>query len=261
MSTNYKTLPNYMRWFTLPFPREKARIRLFCFPYAGSGADIFRDWPKELHESIEVVPVVLPGRGPRLGEIPYTSMETLVEELFIAIQHLLDRPFAFFGHSFGALAAFELARRLQAGGVLAKSIFLSACPAPPLPAPTRPVGNMSDNELTNRLLELGGTSEEVMRHQELLQLVLPAVRADFEIIESYQFRPCRLLQCRFLICGGDADLEVPPHLLGGWRQHTAAGAEIRLFQGDHFFLARRAPELLEWISQRITMTLNERHEK
>src|SRR5918911_2389095 len=100
-------------WFTNPWPNPEARLHLFCFPYAGGGSQIFRQWPQRLPSIVQVYSALLPGRGQRLREPPYPCLSALVEQLARVIEPYLDKPFAFFGHSLGAIIAFELARRLR----------------------------------------------------------------------------------------------------------------------------------------------------
>lgn len=141
----------------------KSRIRLFCFPFAGAGSLIFHAWPDHLPAEVEVCPVQLPGRGTRLKEPPFTRLPPLVEALAQALIPLLDKPFAFFGHSLGALISFELARRIRReSGLLPVRLFVSACDAPEIPHRGRAVHDLPKAELLTELRRLNGTPGELL---------------------------------------------------------------------------------------------------
>ncbi|MCA1566076.1 MAG: thioesterase II family protein [Acidobacteria bacterium] len=228
----------------------RATLRLFCFPYAGGGAVIFRDWQSKLPGNVEVCPVQLPGRGKRLGEQPFTQMQFLAEALVHALLPHLDKPFAFFGHSMGALISFELARTLRKKyGRAPRQLFVSGRRAPSIPNLEPPTYDLPETEFIETLHNLKGTPGEVLEHPELMKLVLPLLRADFALCETYGYTPAPPLDCPISAFGGLQDAEVTRAHLEGWRTETTATFSLRMFPGDHFFLNTGGALLLRVLSQ------------
>lgn len=175
-------------WLTCSSPNHQAILRLLCFPYAGGGANIFRTWQDNLPTTVEVCPVQLPGRERRLLEPPFTDLRFLVEAAARALLLYLDRPFAFFGHSMGATISFELARHLrQEKNVKPVHLFVSGRRAPQLPERHASTYDLPGAEFLEELRRLKGTPKEVLEHPELMELMLPLLRADFELIQTYQY--------------------------------------------------------------------------
>jgi medium-chain acyl-[acyl-carrier-protein] hydrolase len=224
-------------WFTSQRPNARARLRLFCFPYAGGGAAIYRLWPQSLPSDVEVCVAQLPGRGTRLREQPFTSLDALVEAAAEAIAPSLDKPFALFGHSMGAMISFELARRLrELDQPQPAQLFISGRRAPQLPVNDPISYNLPEAELRTELLRLNGTPREVLEHPELMELMLPLLRADFSVVETYVYRPGVPLECPLTAFGGLRDSEVSRGQLEAWREQTASEFVLRMLPGDHFFL-------------------------
>ena len=174
-------------WLACRKQNQRARVRLFCFPYGGSGASLFRGW--SLPGSVDLCPVQIPGRETRFRERPFTRLEPLVEQLVQALRSYLDLPFALFGHSIGALIAFELARRLQRRLRLTPlRLFASAYGAPHLPRDGQPLHALPAAEFCNELERLNGTAAGVIANKELIDLLLPTLRADFAVCETYRYR-------------------------------------------------------------------------
>lgn len=213
-----------------------ASLRLFCLPHAGGGAGSYRDWVARLAPEIEVLPVQLPGRETRFFERPFTSIETLLAALSDGLRPFSDRPFAFFGHSLGALIAFELVRCLQSDGIVPVHLFVSGYGAPHLTVKLPPMHHLDDAEFVTALQDLGTMPTAVLENEELLILLLPLLRADFAIYERYQFQPGDPLDCPITILGGKADALVPPEMLAPWLEHTTQPGEVHLFEGGHFYL-------------------------
>src|SRR5689334_12399770 len=225
-------------WFTSQRPNAGARLRLFCFPYAGGGAAIYRLWPQSLPSEVEACMAQLPGRGTRLREEPFTNLDALVAAVAEAIAPLLDKPFALFGHSMGAMISFELARRLREQGQPQPShLFISGRRAPQLPNDDPISYNLPDAELGQELLRLNGTPKEVLEHPELMELMLPLLRADFSVVETYDYRPGVPLDCPLTVFGGLRDAEVSREQLDAWREQTTGEFALRMLPGDHFFLS------------------------
>lgn len=218
-------------------PGPRARLRLFCFPYAGGGAPVFRGWGGLFPPEIHVVPVHLPGRGNRFTEAPLTRADALVEQLAEELKPYMDMPFAFFGHSMGAMLAFELTRRLHAlSRPLPEILLVSGRRAPQRPSDKRPLHALPEKEFQDELRSLNGTPEEILQHPELMELFAPILRADFEVCETYAFGGCDPLDVPISAFGGLEDPDVSRDDLQAWKEHTRGTFRLRMFPGGHFFL-------------------------
>jgi medium-chain acyl-[acyl-carrier-protein] hydrolase len=236
-------------WIAFRKPNPRARLRLFCLPYAGIGASIFRTWSDGLPADVEVCPVQYPGRGTRLMETPFTQLSPLVQALAQALVPLLDKPFALFGHSLGALVGFELARELRRqSGVQPVRLFASADRAPQIPRQDRPIHALPEGEFLAELRRLNGTPGKVLEHDELMRIMLPILRADFAVYETYAYSVEPPLDCFISGFGGLQDRKVSRRDLEAWRDQTSASFSLRMFPGDHFFLNTNQPLLLQVIS-------------
>jgi medium-chain acyl-[acyl-carrier-protein] hydrolase len=234
-------------WFLRPRPNPQSSLRLFCFPFAGGGASTFRAWPDGLPLAVEVVAVELPGRETRIRERPFRSLEPLVDELMARMPSQLDRPFAFFGHSMGALIAHELACALRRAGVGEPLCLIASAAGPPhAPSPHRPLHDLPDDELRSHLRRLNGTPEAVLDHDELMKVFFPLLRADLAVCETHVHRPSPPLDCPILAFGGKDDRLVSQERLERWRERSRAGFASWMLPGDHFFLTS-AQRLLLWI--------------
>ena len=215
-----------------------ARLRLFCFPYAGGGSAGYYTWSDELPADVQVCPVELPGRERRLRERPYSSLASLVTDLADALHGALDRPFALFGHSMGALITFELARELRRRRVPGLCrLFVSGFRAPQLPCPQPALNQLPDAEFAEVVgRQYQGIPPEVASSRELMTLLLPTLRADFTILESYRHVPEEPFDTGVSVFGGDRDDQVPLADLEAWSVHTRGDFVLRLLPGGHFFL-------------------------
>jgi medium-chain acyl-[acyl-carrier-protein] hydrolase len=233
-----QSLSNSKPWFVCPLIKPNADTRLFLFPYAGSGPTAFSKWPAELPGATETWVAHYPGRGSRHNEAPIKELATLTEEICLAIQPLLDKPFALFGHSLGALIAFELTRCLRQNAFpLPDALFVSACGAPHLPDPHPPIHALPDTEFLRALQELNGIPAEVAKLPELMELLLPTLHADFEVAESYQYiSNAYELTCPIVAFGGNDDPRVSRERLEGWASLTDGCFKSQYFPGDHFFI-------------------------
>lgn len=239
-------------WLHIAAPRPRASLRLFCFPYSGGGAAIYHTWGELLPPEIELCAVRLPGREGRYAEPPLRRLDALLPLLLDGLLPSMERRFAFFGHSLGALIAFELTRSLRrAQRELPAHLFVSGRRAPDA-AERRPgeapLHTLPDAELIGELRQLEGTPDEVLATPELLELVLPTIRADFELGETYAYRAEPPLGCPITAMGGDADVDVTPEDLARWRAHTAGPFVKAVLPGGHFFLHTQHRELLAAMS-------------
>ncbi len=243
---------NLDSWFVCYKPNPEAKIRLFCFPYAGGSANIFRSWSNDLLPTVEICAIELPGRGMRIKLPLFTQLEPLVTELASVLKPNLDKPFAFFGHSMGGLVSFELARLLRKQyGVIPSHLFVSARRAPQLVSNKLPIHRLPDAEFLEELRHLNGTPEALLENDELMQLFMPIIRADFAVLENYIYTPQTPLDCPITAFGGLQDQEVSYDQIKAWEEQTSASFSLHMLPGNHFFLHSFQSFLLEIIYQKI----------
>jgi medium-chain acyl-[acyl-carrier-protein] hydrolase len=250
------TVSSSNSWIKCLTPNLQACLRLFCFPYAGGGASSFRLWSDVLSPDVKVYSVQLPGRENRLKEVPFARLEPLVQTLEQLLQPYLDKPFAFFGHSMGVLLAFELARRLGQNTPGLIHLFVSGHGAPQIPRRHSPIHQLPDSKFVEELRGFGGTPEAVLQHPELMELLLPTLRADFSVVETYVYTPREPLACPISVFGGLQDSEVTRKDLEAWCDQTRGPCTVRMFPGNHFFLHSAQDLLLRAIAQDLTWTLS-----
>ncbi|HEX2916148.1 MAG TPA: alpha/beta fold hydrolase [Chloroflexia bacterium] len=233
-----------------------ASTRLFCFAHSGGGASLFREWPGLFKEAgIEVCPVQLPGREERLREKPFEEIGPLIMEMARNIQPFLDRPFALFGHSLGALIAFSLASYLEENFALSPEyLFVSGCRAPRQNFNENPIAGLPRDAFIGQVRRrYGGLPESFLTSPALLDIFIPALRADFSLLENYDYaldHPSdRLLDCPVRALGGESDRAVDEAELALWKSHTRGSFKLRMFEGDHFFIRSRLPEVVSFIHE------------
>jgi surfactin synthase thioesterase subunit len=227
---------NSPRWL-IRGPGGPRRCRLYCFPCAGGNPFRFLRWQTLLDSAVEVCAVQLPGRGSRLTEAPYRSFPPLIKALSEVIFGEETQRFAFFGHSLGALIAFELARYCTSRGLLtAEHLFVSGCDAPQYGYTSPRLHDLPDAAFKEALRRYNGTPAEVLANQELLALLLPVIRADFALAETYEYAPSTALNIPITVLAGTLDDQVVPEQVEGWRQETTAKCRVRWLEGDHFFV-------------------------
>lgn len=244
-------------WIPYRRTRPGARARLFCFAHAGGGASTFRSWAEGLPPEVEVCAVQLPGREGRIGEPAFSTMERLIPILADALRPYLDRPFAFFGHSLGSLISFELARELRRrGGVLPLHLFASGCRAPGF-SDLDIIHDKSDAELLERLRALGGIDDALLAHDELMQILLPTLRADASVSETYVLAAEPPLDGALTVLGGLDDPRTKPEGLAAWRAQTRGPFALAMFPGGHFFLRGQQAEVLNLIADGLRTSLRQ----
>jgi medium-chain acyl-[acyl-carrier-protein] hydrolase len=224
-------------WWVTPERRPHAEVRLFAFPYAGGSAGSFRPWAKQFGPRIELSVLQLPGREDRFDEPMLTDMARVVAHASPWIARNTDKPFVLFGHSVGALMAYEVARHLISAGVASPlHVIVGGKRAPHVPIDRKPMHELSDPELIDRLHHFGGTPKAVLETPELLELFLPRLRADFQINETYRCVEGAGLPVPITVMGGVDDPETTPQTLQAWKQHAQADFQLRMYPGGHFFV-------------------------
>ncbi|HEX8190449.1 MAG TPA: alpha/beta fold hydrolase [Pyrinomonadaceae bacterium] len=232
-------------------PVGDARLRLFCFPHAGGGASLFRLWHAGLPARVEVCGVQLPGREGRWREEPFTEMGALLGALAPAIIPLCDVPFALFGHSMGALVAFELVRELRRRGLRAPAhLFISGRRAPRTPERGSDIHRLPDAEFLEQIVSrYEGIPKIILEEPELLRVYLRALRADFALLETHAHRPGPPLDCPVSVISGLDDPSVTLDELLAWRTETAKFFRLELLPGDHFYFQKEPAQLLRSLSR------------
>jgi medium-chain acyl-[acyl-carrier-protein] hydrolase len=228
-------------WLPFHQPRPHARVRVFCLPYAGGGASVFRGWNEALQKDVELVALQPPGRERRILEPPFKKLPALLDALEPVLAPLLDKPFVLFGYSMGTRIALALAQRWQARGApLPVGMVLAASNAPHLTRESREV--LDEAAFIEMLRRYEGTPAEVFAHKELLDMVVPMLRADFAIADTVL--PALPVSCPFSIYGGLEDNHALPETLEGWRPLTTGDFQMKTFPGKHFFLRTARESLL-----------------
>ncbi|RJO70060.1 thioesterase [Nocardia panacis] len=220
----------------------RATVRLYCLAHAGGDARAFAPWSVLLPDHIEVCPIQLPGRGERLPHPPVDTLEAALDQIHAAISTTL--PFALFGHSLGAVLAYEAAHRRTPA-----HLFISGHRAPHLPLREQSIHHLPDREFIARLAELNGTPQVLLENPNFLRMLLPTMRADFKISETYRHRPRPPLPCPLTVLGATEDPDVHRSELEAWTQHTSANCRITEFPGDHFYLFDHPEPPLTLISE------------
>jgi surfactin synthase thioesterase subunit len=245
------------RWVVRFQPRPAARLRLFCLPYAGSGASVYHGWSGGLPAAVEVCALQLPGREGRYHEPLLTEVGALVGPLRDGIVPFLDRPFALFGHSLGAAIAYETALALvRGGGPTPAALLVSGHRAPGLPRTHAPIHHLPDREFLEELRRLNGTPAEVFNDADLLDLVLPQLRADLQMAETYTASADRpRLSCPVLALGAMEDERATSAHLEPWRDVTTGPFRVVMFPGDHFYVNTHRTALLKMVAGQLDALL------
>jgi medium-chain acyl-[acyl-carrier-protein] hydrolase len=235
-------------WVVAPPTATEGATRLFCFPAAGSGAASFRLWPALLAPGIDVYRIQPPGRETRFNEGLVRSMDDYVDGLLPDLLPVLEDPFAFFGHSMGALVAFHVARRLRRdGGPLPRHLLVSAFRSPQAP-PMKRVHELADGDFIRELRETyDGIPEQLLKEPEVMALMLPIVRADLAVAASHRYEAGPPLACPITAFGGLGDRWVDEGQLGEWCVQTSGPFRLRMFPGNHYYLATQTAGLMEAI--------------
>jgi surfactin synthase thioesterase subunit len=222
-------------WLRRPRIVAKPRVRLVCFAYAGGAATIFRRWSAALPADVEVCAVQLPGRQDRLSEAPLTSVDAIVAQLSFHLAGLSASKVALYGHSFGGVLAYELARQLESSGVSVTGLVVGACPAPHRPSIRPNIHHLDDAAFLKALQLLFGMPLELLHNEEVMSLALPSLRADITALETHRHVAEPQLRAKISVLAGLRDL-LGDHAITGWSELTSGGAVESRVDGGHFFV-------------------------
>ena len=243
-------------WIVRPRPSPAARLRIYCFPYAGGGASAFRTWPDDLPPEVEVCAVQLPGRESRFREAAFSDLRATAAAASEVLSPTLAEPFALFGHSLGSWLAFEFARSLAAMGRVPAHLFVSGRRGPRLPERFPPLHTLPDQEFVEGInSRYGGMAPEVLQNRELLKLLLPSLRADVRAVETYTYVPAPKLECPISVFGGASDAFSNHDELEGWRVETSGPTSLDILPGGHFFIQTQQARLLDLVGERLLRVL------
>lgn len=238
-------------WVRRFHPAALARVRLACLPHAGGSASFFLPMSKALSPAIDVLCVQYPGRQDRRLEPCIQSIDDLAEQLTPVLAPWLDLPLALFGHSMGATLAFEIARRMERDcSASPVHLFASGRRAPSRHRDER-IHLAEDRALLAELRSLSGTDALVLGDEEVLRMVLPAIRGDYRAAETYRYQPGPRLRCPITALAGNADPKVTADEARAWREHTDGGFDYHTFDGGHFYLTGHQEEVLRLVTARL----------
>jgi medium-chain acyl-[acyl-carrier-protein] hydrolase len=242
MSTMFSSL------IFFPKPRPNALVRLICFSYAGGSSATYLSWQNDLDSNIELAVVQLPGRGARLSTPPFQTMTEIITALFLALEKLSNKPFIFYGHSMGARVAYELTLMLlRFQRPLPIHFIASGSVAPCIERTKELTYHLPDDEFIIKVGELNGSPPEVLANKEIMLLILPALRADFKIIETYHNNSKLTIPTKISVLAGDQeDLEIAH--VEAWFALFQTKADLHWINGDHFFIEKNKTEVLEIVN-------------
>ncbi|MDI5965480.1 alpha/beta fold hydrolase [Streptomyces sp. SL13] len=242
-------------WIRRFHPRPDSEVRLVCLPHAGGSASFYFPMSDMMGTSVEVLSVQYPGRQDRRAEPCISSIPELADLVAAALVPWADRPLVFFGHSMGATLGFEVARRLERDhGIVLVGLFASARRAPSRKR-HETVHQRDDRGIITELQRLSGTNSQIMGDEELLRMVLPAIRADYRAAETYEYDPGPKLRCPIVSLVGDDDPKVTMDEARAWGEHTESSFDFQVFPGGHFYLASHQSEIVNAISDHVLTQL------
>ncbi|WP_242837304.1 thioesterase II family protein [Alkaliphilus transvaalensis] len=222
-----------------------SKLKLFCFPYAGGSSAIYAKWKKHFNDSIELCPVELAGRGKRYNDKFYDDINEVVEDVFKLIKEDIEKgEYSLYGHSYGSLISYELAHKINELQLRKpKHIFYSGNGSPHLKE-SKMYHTLPDEEFLKKIIELGGTPEELIKEKELLELFLPLLRADFKVNETYQYKERESkLDCDFTVINGKED-QLTLNQITGWSSHTTGKCRFYMMDGGHFFINEKMEDVI-----------------
>jgi len=246
----------YDNWFITFKKNYNASMRLFCFHYAGSSASIFRTWAQDMPDWAELTAIQLPGRENRYSEQLLYDVFAVVDRLHLAFDPYINKPFVIFGHSMGSLIAFEFIRKLRRERMIQpKHLIISGTKAPHTLAEKPLIYNLPDTEFIQELKKYNGIPQELIENEELINIFLPVIRADFCISQAYKYNNEKPLNCPITVFGGINDNTFDKQNLFKWKEQTLGAFNSNLFSGDHFFIKSSYTEVIAIINQILKDTM------
>jgi len=248
------------QWFSFPKENSEADLRLFCLPYAGGSSHVYYPWQDKLSSDIEICAIQLPGRGIRFTETPYTDHKKMVIDLVDDMVEYLDKPYALFGHSMGALLAYEVAQEIKKRGLpQASHLFVSGRRAMHINNESQPIHDLPEEQLISELKKLNGTPAEVLENKDLMSLVLPMIRADFQLCETYLHNvEHKKLDLNITSFEGVNDHKARGINVSAWQDLTSGIYQGIQLSGDHFFIHSSEQKLLENINHHLNDYLKDK---
>jgi medium-chain acyl-[acyl-carrier-protein] hydrolase len=242
-------------WFVKLNPTVEAPVRLLCFPSSGGGSNMYRQWGGKL-DNVEIFSAQLPGRERRLREQPLDNIHVLVRELLPAAASLSNKPIILFGHSMGALVAYELACAMEKrNGNFPGTLLVSAFRTPERINRNKKLHPLEYQDFIDELKNYGGTPDEIINHRETMELLVPAIRADFKIHETYVFQGEHKLSMPIISFSGDRDAVVPGSHMIGWNNHTHREHSHHIIEGGHFFIHDNQTKFLAIIQEIVNQSV------
>ena len=236
------------KWFVRPNNKPDSELRLFCFPYAGGSAATFIPWENNLPSWVELIAIQPPGRSSRMFESPFNDMNLLVEDLLAPFSELLDKPYILFGHSLGSRVAYELVKLCQLRELpLPRHFIASGSRAPFIPCREKPIYDLPEDDFLRELRSLNGTPKEILDNQELMSLLLPLLRADFQIADEY----CAvksLIDTTITVLSGVSDTDIKQEDLESWGELFRKIDSVNILPGGHFFVESNATAVLKIVN-------------
>jgi len=239
------------KWIFQPNPRPDAKVRLFCFPYAGSSAIVtYKYLVDSLPEFVEVCPVEFPGRGTRMGEKLIDNIEEILLNISKSFEDWLDKPFMFFGHSMGALISYELVFKIYGKyNKLPLKLYVSAHKAPFLERGGPIMHKLDKENFIRELKKMNGIAKELFEHSELMELMLPIIRNDYAVCENYSHKNKEKINIPITAFGGLYDKDVKEEHIKQWSEVTNSEFSHFLLEGDHFFITKEKEKFLNLFSK------------
>lgn len=238
------------KWIQYAHEPERIKKRVFCFPYAGGGALFFSKWYENLSDDIGVYPIQLPGRENRMAETPLRNLQEVSEKIVDEIKYYIDLPYVFIGHSMGGLIAYEVTRILQEKGYdLPLGIIISATVPPDKLALAEHISNLSDKEFCTRIIGYEDINPKILKYKEFYKYFLPVLKSDFTMVETYNLPEKQVINTKIIVLGGFEDDYVPVNYLGDWCNYSSSPIDLKLYQGNHFFIKKRIPEICTLIEK------------